>query len=144
MYKKNICSPPLSSETRLFNVPDGDTSDVIFTFNFDIEKTGVKNNVSFTLDLNSKLNVNEGQCSPPVDPAVYTFDANGSCSFNHQIEEYYVKGNIKIISFNTPVGQFDNNSKNFLFDIATGISSNPPHCIEGLFELVVMPSPDPE
>jgi len=139
MCETDLYSPPVSSEIRLFNVPDSDKEDTIFTFNFDIKKIGIKDDISFTLDLNPSLCIGKEQSSPPQEPVkeVYKFYRNGACSFYRETAEgFYLKGTIKIISFKTPVGQFDNKQKNFLFDIETGHCKNPSHSIDGLFQLI--------
>lgn len=147
MNKTNICSPPVSSEERQFNIPGGDPEDTFFTFNFHIQKVGTKNDIVFTLDLNPSLCANREVSSPPKEPETetYTFDANQRCILEHQTDEgYYVSGTIEIISFNNPIGQFDDNYKNFLFKIRTGHINNTPHDISGLFGLIDPSSPNPD
>ncbi|PKQ60291.1 hypothetical protein BZG02_20035 [Labilibaculum filiforme] len=139
MYKTDICSPPLSIETRLFNIPGGELEDIFFTFNFNIQKLNTKDEITFTLDLNPSLCKEEVQSSPPAEFSVetYKFEPSKQCLFEHNTPEgFYVKGIIKIISFNNPIGQFDENRKNFLFDISTGHNDNTPHDIKGLFALI--------
>lgn len=139
MSQTVISSPPLSTEIRQFNIPGDDIKDIFFTFNFDIQKIESKAEITFTLDLNPSLCKNEAQSSPPVNPEIieYKFDSKKQYFFSHNtIEGYYVKGNIEIISFNNPIGQFDDNYKNFLFNISTGHEEDTPHNIIGLFELI--------
>lgn len=138
MHKTYICSPPVVTEKRQFDIPDCDIEDIYFTFNFNIQKIGSKDEITFTLDLNPSLIVNRNLSSPPEEPKIYKFESNKFCLFNHTTTEgYYVKGTIRIVSFSNQIGQFDNNYKNFLFDITTGFTGNSPYDIKGLFTLIV-------
>ncbi len=144
MNRTDVSSPQVITEVRLFNIPDIDVEDRIFTFNFDIKKNGNKDEVSFTLDLNPSLCNGKVQSSSSPKPVVdtYKFNTNGECLFDHTTDEgYYVNGTIIIIAFKTPVGQFDGQLKNFLFDIETGHINDTPRSINGLFELI-SPSDD--
>lgn len=139
MYETEICSPPVSTEERILHIPGGDPKDIFFTYQFKIQKSGSNEDVSFTLNLNPALCMTKLDSSPPAEPEniSYKFRDNKLCAFSHETEEgYYIRGNIKIIRFNEPVGQFDNNTKNFLFNIETGHIANTPHSIEGLFKLI--------
>lgn len=137
MDKAYICSPPVSTEERLINIPGDTEEDTFFTFHFNIRKTGNKVEVTFTLALNPELSGNEALSSPPAPPETYTFGRDQRCTFEHVTPEgYYAKGTLQIISFNTPIGQFDDNHKNFLFNIETGYADDTPHGIKGLFGLI--------
>lgn len=136
-----IYSPPSNGEIRLISFPHGEVEDVIFTFKFFIKNFGNKSEVSFTLELNPllKLTIIE---SPPLSPKVYEFDKN-RCEFSHVTPEgYFANGSIKIISFGVKAGQFDDDFKNFFFDIECGLKNDAPHGIEGLFKLDNPEKPD--
>ena len=136
-----ICSPPVSTEKRLFHIPGGDMEDTFFTFHFNIEKTGKKSEIAFTLELNPMLRAgDEAELSSPPRPekvSTYQFAPKGQCFFHHiTAEGYYVKGGIEVIKFNNAIGQFDENYKNFYFKIETGLIDDTPHDIRGLFGLI--------
>jgi len=138
MQNQNV-SPPVEMEKRLFNAPDlqpDDWGDVIFTFHFEIADTPKKPQVSFTLTLNPDLqNADQPQQSPP-EPTVYTFE-NDVCKFVHSTpENYYMKGTITIIYFNSPVGSFYNDMCNFNFDIEFGKIEEPSHTLLGVYQLI--------
>lgn len=120
----NQLVPQLSSLQGTNEVNDGNGDKK--TKEVKTEKKGVPNNKNEPVK----------PLDPIEKPMVFLFDKNGTCDFVYTEEGgWFIKGMIKIIHFQSPNGQFNNNTKNFDFDIIFGKVDGSTHEVLGLYQL---------
>ncbi len=147
-YFEAETSPPIAVEYRKIYMPvtsddEEDLTDVHFILKFQITPDQFGNlTIVMKVELNPALQQTGAMASPPI-PQEYTFDKMDQCSFVYTTpEEYYIQGNITVKAITAPNGQFDNNTKNFFFDVTFGKVSDAPHAVEGLFLLMDLAAGD--
>lgn len=133
-------SPPVPTEIRQIHLPDlgpDDYGDFMFFLTFFIWKVGQQLAITVRVELNPALQ----SSSPPVYHE-FNFDGNLCEIFDCSIEDYFLQGSIEVVKMSPPNGQFDDNTKNFLFDLSMRHLSSPPQDVEGLFVLTDPNDPD--
>ena len=134
-------------EIKLFYLPAKieDKDDITSKFTFMIAPDGSNKNITVTIQYKDDTS-SEAMWTSPYEkgspPTHYTlsFDNKGVCSIDgFQTEDYNLFGSIKVVTFNSPIGQFALNRKNFEFDIYFKRYNDSRHHVTGMFELA-----DPE
>lgn len=135
-------SPPRSSAYYTLTLPtmanQSSPLDYMFRFAITVVDDGVDNaDVSFTVDANPALANTVTTASPPqpFPPTVYQFDRGDTVNVVVVQADYFIKGTLTIKSFNTDIGQFCNNRKNFFLDVTYGRDETDVHTAQGLFAL---------
>lgn len=136
-------SPPTDAEIRQITIPVVENSeDVIFILTFTIQN--VKKNpksTTTTLEITMEVELNPdlqsdlvSNSSSPPDGGI-AFEDSICKPFVITLEGYELSGEIEAIPLSPGNGQFDNDSKNFLFDLTVKKNGRIAADVEGLFAL---------